>query len=219
MSCVFQFVKRNRDVPILPENESGNTTLSPANDVVTKKTFTTKDGDILTLKGAKKEDVQIVEQMVHQCAQSGEGFGLDEFCPDNGHFIHRLIHQPKVVIATDSLGDIKGAAICGFSTLSRVTDSLYSAYFIVNKSDRRKGIATALLEMVTQLSLKENCDVILFDVYLNNQDGIAWLIKNGFMTCGSLPHCGYVTGNGYTHALTMYKELNKFSTSDFISKL
>ena len=115
----------------MPENESGKTTLSPANDIVTKRTFSTEDGDILTLRGAKKDDVQIVEQMVHQCAQSGEGFGQDEFCPDNGHFIHRLIHPPNVVIVTDSLGDIKGAAICGFSKLSRVTDSLFSAYFIV----------------------------------------------------------------------------------------
>ena len=89
----------------------------------------------------------------------------------------------------------------------------------LKKSERRKGIATALLETVTQLAFKENCDVMLFDVYFNNQDGIAWLIKNGFMTCGSLPHCGYVAGNGYTHALTMYKELNKFSTSDLISRL
>ena len=137
--------------------------------MVNQSTFTAKDGEILTLKGATRKDAQIVEEMVRYCAQSGEGFGLDEFCSDNGHFIHKLIHQPKVVIATDSFGDIKGTAICAFSTLSRVTDSLFSAYFIVKKSERRKGIATALLDMVTELSLKENCDAMLFDVYINKK--------------------------------------------------
>ena len=66
-----------------------------------------------------------MESMVRNCAKRGDGFNVDEFCPTDGHFLHKFIFEPKVVIATDYKDEIQGMAICGFSTLSRVPGSLW----------------------------------------------------------------------------------------------
>ena len=159
-----------------------------------------------------------MEELVRTCAQNGDGFNLDEFCLNDGHFLHKFILEPKVVIATNAQKIITGAAIYGLSAMPRVPSALYSAYFIVKDSERRKGIGTALLEKVKSISQEEGCDM-LFDVYLNNQVAIDWLNKNGFLVTGCLPHCGYVVNNGYTDALLMSKNLQEFSFSDVISKI
>ena len=120
------------------------------------KVMQLKDGRNLVFKGASREEILRVESMVRNCAMKGDGFNLDEFCPNNGRFLHKFIFKPTVVIATDSFGDIKGAAICGFSTLSRVPGSLYAAYFIVKETERRKGIASKLMQIATEICQKEN---------------------------------------------------------------
>ena len=182
------------------------------------KTITVKGGEELTLRGATTEEVEEVEEMVRECARIGDGFNIDEFSPDDGHFLHKFILEPKVAIATNSNGTIKGAVICELSTVPRVPGALYSAYFIVKDSERRKGIGTALLQVVKEFCRKDNCDM-LFDVYLNNQVAIEWLKKNGFLVTGCLPHCGYVVNSGYTDALLLSKELDKLSAADVISRL
>ena len=182
------------------------------------KTTIVKGGEEITLRGANTDEIEEVEEMVRQCARMGDGFNIDEFSPEDGHFLHKFILEPKVAIATGSNGTIKGAVICGLSTVPRVPGALYSAYFIVKESERRKGIGAALFEVVKELCRKDDCDM-LFDVYLNNQDAIEWLKKNGFLVTGCLPHCGYVVNNGYTDSLLMSKELDKLNASDMISKL
>ena len=132
-------------------------------------------------KGSTRDEVLEVEQMVRDCAKIGDGFNVDEFCPNDGHYLHKFIHEPRVVIATDFHGNILGAVICGFSTLTRVPGSLYGAYFIIKKSERNKGIADALLDMVTEICKADNCDMMLFDVYSNNVVAKKWLEKTWFL--------------------------------------
>ena len=186
---------------------------------ITPQVVKIKHGEEIELKGPVRQELLEVEEMVKQCAKNGDGFNLDEFCPINGNFLHKFIIDPKVAIATDHHGSIKGAAICGFSTVPRVPGAVYSAYFIVKETERRKGIANALLDTVYEICKLDNCDTLLFDVYLNNSVAIAWLKKNGFVVTGSLPHCGYIINNGYTDALLMHKNLSKLSASDVISKI
>ena len=182
------------------------------------KTTIVKGGEEITLRGANTDETEEVEEMVRQCARTGDGFNIDEFSPEDGHFLHKFILEPKVAIATGSNGTIKGTVICGLSTVPRVPGALYSAYFLVKESERRKGIVAALLGVVKELCRKGHCDM-LFDVYLSNQVAIEWLRNNGFLVMGCLPHCGYVVNNGYTDALLMYKNLQEFSSSDVISKI
>ena len=183
------------------------------------RTVVTKHGKEIHVKGANKHEIQEVEEMVKLCARYGDGFNLDEFCPKNGHFLHKFIIDPKVLVATDHHGSIKGAAICGFSAVPRVPGAVYAAYFIVKEQERRKGAGSALLNAVYEICKLDNCDTLLFDVYLNNSVAEAWLKKNGFVVTGSLPHCGYVANNGYTDTLLMHKNLSKLSASDVISKI
>ena len=138
-----------------------------------------KNKESVILKGATRNEVLEVEQMVRNCAKIVDGFSVVEFCPNDGHFLHKFIHNPRVVIATDLHGNIQGAVFCGFSTLSRVPGSLYGAYFIVKKSERNKGIAEVLLDMVTEICKADNCDMMLFDVYSNNVIAKRWLEKCG----------------------------------------
>ncbi len=145
--------------------------------------------------------------MVRECAESGDGFNLDEFCPEHGHLLHKFIHQPRVLVATDIQGQISGAAIFGFSSLPRVVGSLYIAYFIVKPSQRRQGIATELLTVVSELAQQNGSDVLLFDVFANNSAGLNWLHSCGFQVCASLPYCGYVDHRGFSHSLLMFKVL------------
>ena len=64
---------------------------------------------------------------MRKCAQNGDGFNLDEFCADDGHFLHKFILEPKVVVATDVNGTIKRTTIYGLSAIPRVPGALYSA--------------------------------------------------------------------------------------------
>ena len=93
-------------------NESNITSLLPAEQLIEPRSVTTRNGTIIDVKGAKQEEIKQVEEMVRNCASNGDGFNLDEFCPNEGHFIHKFIREPKVVVATDQSGNIKGAAIC-----------------------------------------------------------------------------------------------------------
>ncbi len=120
------------------------------------------------------KDIDAVEHMIRNCAAEADGFGIDEFKPD-GHFNHRLMHEPKVLIAVDTENNILGAVLYGYSNLSRVPGSIYSAYFIVKKEQKRKGIGTLLLNAVCDVSENIGCDTLVFDVYINNQTAITWL--------------------------------------------
>ena len=213
----FQFVAKNRNVPEFPEYRHGASGMVPAK--IKPRTIFIKNNEEIILTAANNQEMQKVETMIRDCARVGDGFNLDEFCPDDGHFLCKFILDPKVVIATCSHGNIKGAAVCGFSAVPRVPGAVYSAYFVVKETERRKGIANALLGMVYEMCKAENCNTLLFDVYLNNHVTIAWLKRNGFLVTGCLPHCGYVVNNGHTDALLMTKELDKLSASDVISKL
>ena len=195
------------------------TTLLPADASIKAKTATLESKEAVIIKGANPEEVKEVESMVRHCAQTGDGFGLDEFCPDDGHFLHKFIHEPRVVIATDSYGNVKAGAICGFSTLSRIPGSLYAAYFVVKKAERRKGISAALLKVVTEMCREKNCDVMFFDVYANNEVAKAWLTKHGFLVTASVPHCGYVLNNGYTNSLLMARKLNYITATNLVAKI
>ena len=195
------------------------TTMLPADAKVKAKTITLKSNEAVTVKGANLQEVKEVESMVRHCAQTGDGFGLDEFCPDDGHFLHKFIHEPQVVIATDSHGNVKAGTICGFSTLSRISGSLFAAYFVVKKAERRKGIGTALLKVVTEMCSEKNCDVMFFDVYANNEIAKIWLTKHGFLVTASVPHCGYVLNNGYTNSLLMIRKLDSITATNLVAKI
>ena len=212
----FQFIASKKKNLKLPQNKTGVSTMVTAD--VTMEVIITKKQEEVTLRGANRQEIQEVEEMARKCAQNGDGFNLDEFCAVDGHFLHKFILEPKVVVATDAQGTIKGAAIYGLSAIPRVPGALYSAYFIVKESERRKSIGTVLLEKVKNICQEEGCDMLL-DVYLNNQVAIEWLRNNGFLVTGCLPHCGYIVNNGYTDALLMYKNLQEFSSSNVISKI
>ena len=195
------------------------TALLPADGTMNTKTITLKSNETVIVKGANLGQVREVENMVMHCAQTGDGFGLDEFCPNDGHFLHKFIHKPRVVIATDIHGNVKAGAICGFSTLSRIPGSLYAAYFVVKKAERRKGMGTALLNVVTEMCKENNCDIMFFDVYANNEVAKAWLTKHGFLVTASVPHCGYVVNNGYTNSLLMARKLDSVSATNLVAKI
>ena len=165
-----------------------------------------------------KEDMNTIEHMIRGCAAEADGFGIDEFKPD-GHFNHRLMHEPKVLLARDMDGNFLGAAIYGFSNLSRVPGSIFGAYFIVKKEARRKGVATLLLDAVCDISQEMHCDTLVFDVYINNQPAIQWLYKSGFYCTGSLRHCGYVKGLGFTDCLLFHRKCESNAIDNVISKL
>ena len=157
--------------------------------------------------------------MIWSAAKDGDGFCLDEFCPKDGNFLHKFILDPKVLVAIDHQGDIKGAAVCGFSSLTRVPGCLYAAYFFVTKDERRKGIATALLNSVCNISQTNHCDMLFLDVLSNNQPAMEWLYKQGFVTTGSIPHSGFVLNRGLTSVLLMYKELHGRENEKGFSKV
>ena len=194
-------------IPNLVKNDKNITTLQPLDSILPPRIISLRDGSEIRIKGADKQEVKVVENMIWLAARDGDGFCLDEFCPKDGHFLHKFILDPKVVIATDHHGNIMGAAICGASGVTRVPGSLFSAYFIVQQSERRKGIASKLLNVVCELCRKNHCDMLLFDIFANNQLAMEWLYKQGFVTTGSIPHCGYVANRGNTQTLLMYKQL------------
>ena len=203
----FQIKSAMEEIPYLVKNERNITTLQPSDSLIQPRVISLKGESKIRIKGADRLEVEVVENLIWAAARDGDGFCLDEFCPEDGHFLHKFILEPTVVLATDHCGNVIGAAICGISGVTRVPGSLFAAYFIVQKSFRKKGVATALLDVVYELSMQNSCDMLLFDVFSNNLPAIEWLYKQGFVTTGSVPHCGYVANRGYTSTLLMYKQL------------
>ena len=193
--------------------------MSPAVEDVPATKAETNQKDSFTIRGGNQKDLEKVEQMIRQCAESGDGFNIDEFCPDTGHFLHKFIYQPRVLVAIDNQGSIRGAAIFGFSDISRLPGSLFGAYFVVNEGDRRKGIGSELLRAVEEVSKEENCDTLFFDVFLNNHVGISFLKKHHFLSTGCVPQCGYVVNHGFMGSLLMFKRLNQVSALDLVAKI
>ncbi len=172
----------------------------------------------ITLKEPDIKEIDAVEHLIRNCAAQGEGFGIDEFKSD-GHFNHRLMHEAKVLLAMDPEKNILGTAIYGFSSLSRVPGSIFSAYFIVKKEHRRKGIGSLLLNAVCDISERMSCDTLVFDVYINNHGAITWLNKAGFYCTGSLRHCGYIKGLGFTDCLLFHRKCQLNVIDNIVSKL
>ena len=201
-------------------NKMGRTTLKAARDILQPRYFVTRDNQQMCIRGAdNKEEVLKAEQMIRQCAKSGDGFNIDEFCSEDGHFLHKFIFQPKVLVAADSRNNIIGAAIFGLSLLSRLPGSLFGAYFVVDEGNRRKGIGSELLKTIEELSKQEKCDTLMFDLFLNNYSGISFLMKHQFLVTGSIPHCGYVVNHGLTDSLLMCKRIDKHVVSYLFAKI
>ncbi len=195
------------------------TSLRASHDVIVPRDVVTRGNETLRIKGATQSEAQEVENLIFASAQKGDGFNRDEFCPKNGHFLHTFLQDPKTLVAVDKNGAVRGAAVCGFSTLARTAKSLFGAYFVVKGSDRRQGIGSGLLEAVTELCKKENCGMLLFDVFHNNNVALQFLKKHGFLTTGSLPHSGYVVNNGFTDSLLLCKRLDDVTASDLVAKI
>ncbi len=195
--------------------------MSPAVEDVPATKAETNQKDSFTIRGGNQKDLEKVEQMIRQCAESGDGFNIDEFCPEDGHFLHKFIHQPKVIVAAGNQGQILAAAIYGFSALTRVKGATFTAYFVVQPKYRRKGIASQLLKKIYQICHENKCKMLLFDIYITNQVAMAWLTREGFFSAGTLPYCGYLANNGYTHSVLMCKRHvnSKFKREEFISQL
>ncbi len=219
--CISQFLERYHKMKqtLMTGNSSGASTLLPCRDQVQPKVIRTKNNQTLVLRGAYEGEIGVVEQLVRECAEAGEGFNMDEFSSTDGHFLHKFILEPHVFVAVDSNREIKGFDIHGFSGLTRVQDSLYTAYFFVLKSERRQGIASELFAMVYDMAKQKGCQAILFDVYINNQVTIQWLMRQGLLVTGCLPHCGYLANVGYTHSLLMMKKVADFSAPDILANL
>ncbi len=163
-------------------------------------------------------DIDAVEHLIRDNAAQAQGFGIDEFKPD-GHFNHRLIHDPKVLLVKDTAGNFLGATIYGYSNLSRIPGSIFSAYFTVKKEHQRKGIATLLLNAVSDISDSIGCDTLVFDVYMNNYSAMGLLYKAGFYCIGSLRYCGYVKGKGFTDCLLFHRKSTVNAIDNVVSKL
>ncbi len=143
--------------------------------------------------------------MIRGFASEGRGFGVDEFKPD-GHFLHRLLHQPKVLLVTNHSNDLLGAVIYGYSNVQKVHGQILGSYVIVKKEHQRNGIGSLLLNSVSDIAINMKCNSLLFDVYVNNHAAITWLYKSGFYCTGSLRHCGYVKNEGFLDCLLFHRK-------------
>ncbi len=193
-------------MPAPPPRAPGATSLSLGGALLPPPgTLPRRSGNI-TIRGADPAKIQIVEDMIREAAETGDGFNLDEFCPQNGNFLHKFIRDPRVLVAMEN-DDVIGAAVCGESSLARTSGSLYTAYFLVNRKYRRRGVASTLLNVVSDVARKRGFVILFLDVYANNAVALQWLLGSGFVVTGSAPDCGHVVGRGFTHALLMYKQL------------
>ncbi len=162
------------------------------------------DGRKAVIKAADTTEIPTIEEMIRHSAINADGFAVDEFDED-GSFNHRLLHKPKAIVLKDSSSKILGAAVYGFSKLSRVPGSIFGSYFLVEKEKRRMGIGTLLLNTVTSIAKEVQCSTLVFDVYIDNHHAITWLNKYGFICTGSLSNSGYMVGKGFTDTLLFYK--------------
>ncbi len=161
----------------------------------------------------------MVEDFIREAAETGDGFSLDEFCPQNGTFLHKFIRDAQALVATDPSGVVQGVAVCGYSGVCRQQGAVIAAYFVVKATHRRKGVGTSLLDAVTEVCVRAKCDTLLFDVYLNNPGAIDFLKTHGFQVTGSLPECGFVVSSGYTDSLLMCKQIGAPSRQTFVAKM
>ena len=113
-ACSFQVRIAMEKIRNLVKNAKNVTTLQPFDSMLPPRIISLKDGSEIRIKGADKQEIKAVENMIWLAAWDGEGFCLDEFCPEDGHFLHKFILDPKVVIATDHHGNVAHATLFAF---------------------------------------------------------------------------------------------------------
>ena len=195
--------KRNVPLPPLKQREN----ILP--NLVTSKYFTqhtmsSRIGDII-IRPAVQKELWETEHMWRHLAETGDGFGIDEFTED-GIFNRKLFHESSVFVAVTPGEKIVAGGLFGPSTLSRERDKVATCYIGTKSSHRRLGIGSQMLDMFVGLAQKHNFEGLMVDVLLTNLQFMKRMKNLGFVICGSLPFCAYVKHHGPTDSLLCFKD-------------
>lgn len=81
--------------------------------------------------------------------------------------------------------------------------------FLVAERTRRKGIGTRMIGFVESWAHDEGIELLLLEVYPENNPGISFYTRHGFLRYGYLPSGSKFQNGQYSDEIMMYKWLGK----------
>ena len=162
---------------------------------------------------ADEEDMWRVEELIRDCAQRGDGFGLDEFT-DNGYFNRKFTPESHVVVVKNKDDAMVAAVIFGTSSLCRSPEAgQVGGYFIVSRGFRGQGLGKAILRMCIEKARELGYVAILTDVFVTNEGALRLMRKEGFFITATLPNAAVVKDIGFTDTYLFWRSLKYMPTS------
>lgn len=103
-------------------------------------------------------------------------------------------HAPPTRAATDPSGGAQPTEIVGFLVFWRVHDEVHILNIAVAPRARRRGIASAVMKALIEVSTENLASFITLEVRINNKAAISLYESLGFVIIGQRPHYYADTG-------------------------
>ena len=153
-------------------------------------------------------DLQIHEmyQLVQDAAQSGQGFGADEYA-DEKEFIEDITDGFQFAVMDKNSGEMVAAFILAISKFSRGCQ-VADPFIVVKKNMRGSGLGTFCMKLCVRFAKELGFMGIYCDTFSNNQGMINIIEKiPGFQQVGALPMGGVMKDGRIVGTLIYYKDL------------
>ena len=180
------------------------------------KTPRTKLNDKFYIKKAKQDEVYEANELFQDLAKRGQGYGVDEFTAE-GYYCCKLLYQTAVYRIEDENHFMVGCAVFGPSRLGRNRNIAASCYIAIKNDYQNMRIGTKVMEYFINQAKMLNFSMFFCDVLdMPGKTAILnILLKQGFVTSGTLMKSAFMKDTGPVNAMLFYKILN----SDDLAKL
>jgi len=157
---------------------------------------------------------QITEtyHMVQDSAQSGQGFGADEYA-DEKEFLEDISEGFQFAVMDKDTGEMVAAFILAVSKYSRGCH-VADPFIVVKKTARGCRLGSFCMDMCVQFASKLGFMGIYCDTFSNNTAMIKIIESvSGFVKVGCLPMGGVMTDGSIVGTVIYYKDLTKIKDS------
>jgi len=181
------------------------------------QSYTFKSGIKATFRNMRKEEDEYVFSMLKECAERGEGYGLNEY-PSIDYFrMHMLCDCHCVVIEEVSTLAIIGFTMFTWSWFTRdsYANSQYESDVFLSKQFRGHGISSEMIPIEFGIARDLGYTRSIHDAFVSNTQMVAASRHaEGISLIGCLPNAGYLKNIGWEDVMLsscQFKDAPTFS--------
>lgn len=175
------------------------------------KTFTSKKGNLVILRLAKKENLQAMTEYINELSRedtfisfSGEQITLDE---ERKYLDDLLLKTEKgnagelIAVINDNI-----IGICGFTRKEKRSLHFAEMGISIKKEYRAEGIGKEMMRSLLDLAKQMEIQYMQLSCFANNEVACSLYKKFGFEQVGKIPNKFLYKGD-YVDELVFFKEL------------